>query len=178
MIVKYLYVYILRCSDGVYYTGVTNNPQRRLLEHNAGRNETAFTYRRRPVEMLYCEGFTDFDFAILWEKKIKDWSKKKKEALIKENWDELKTAAVCQNDSHFRKRFSTPLEETSACSSIGLVSSSVAYASSNVAEVSSSEVENSSHAFSASSTTHVSSSEAEVSSSVVGVSSSVVENHP
>ncbi|MFN8114688.1 MAG: GIY-YIG nuclease family protein [Bacteroidia bacterium] len=34
--VKYLYVYILKCSDCTYYTGITNNPERRLLQHNKG----------------------------------------------------------------------------------------------------------------------------------------------
>ena len=47
--------------------------------------------------MIYCEKFTDFNLAIIWEKKIKDWSRKKKEALIKENWDQLKIEVACKN---------------------------------------------------------------------------------
>jgi putative endonuclease len=47
--------------------------------------------------MIYCEKFTDFNLAIIWEKKIKDWSRKKKEDLIKENWDQLKIEASCKN---------------------------------------------------------------------------------
>ena len=97
--VKYLYVYILRCSDKTYYTGVTNNPEKRLEEHNTGLNKKSYTFLRRPVEMIYSERFTDFLLAILWEKRIKDWNRKKKEALIKENWDQLKIEAECKNET-------------------------------------------------------------------------------
>ncbi len=96
---KYLYVYILRCADGLYYTGVTNNPVRRLWEHNDGRNKTAFTYIRRPVEMLYCEQFVDFMAAIAREKQVKKWSQKKKEALINADFEQLKIFAKCLNET-------------------------------------------------------------------------------
>jgi putative endonuclease len=96
---KYLYVYILKCADGLYYTGVTNNPYRRLNEHNSGRSETAFTFSRRPVEMLFCKQFDDFLLAIAWEKRIKKWSQKKKEALINGDFDQLKLLAKCLNES-------------------------------------------------------------------------------
>ena len=43
---KYLYVYILKCSDNSYYTGVTNDPERRILEHNSGINEKSYTSSR------------------------------------------------------------------------------------------------------------------------------------
>jgi len=87
---RYLFVY-------TYYTGVTNNPERRIEEHNSGENKNSYTSHRLPVEMIYCEKFTDFNLAIIWEKKIKDWSRKKKEALIKENWDQLKIEVACKN---------------------------------------------------------------------------------
>ncbi len=96
---RYLFVYILKCSDNTYYTGITNNPERRILEHNSGENKNSYTAQRLPVEMIYCEKFTDFNLAIVWEKKIKDWSRKKKEALIIENWDQLKILAACKNYS-------------------------------------------------------------------------------
>lgn len=94
---RYLYVYILKCSDETYYTGITNSPERRIEEHNSGFNKSCYTFKRLPVEMVYCEMFTDFNLAIIWEKKIKDWSRKKKEALIKENWDQLRILAACKN---------------------------------------------------------------------------------
>jgi putative endonuclease len=99
MKLKYLYVYILKCSDKTYYTGVTNDPERRIEEHNHGINKTCYTFSRRPVEMIYSERFADFNLAIKWEKRIKDWSRKKKEALINNNWDQLKIESICKNES-------------------------------------------------------------------------------
>lgn len=98
-ILKYLYVYILKCSDNTYYTGITNNPEKRIAEHNVGINKTSYTYTRRPVEMVYCERFTDYNLAIKWEKRIKDWNRKKKDALINENWSQLKIEAECKNET-------------------------------------------------------------------------------
>ncbi len=83
------YVYILKCSDQKYYTGVTNNLERRLEEHHQGINKNCYTFTRRPLELMYHINFIDPLEAIKWEKKIKDWSRKKKEALISENWDDL-----------------------------------------------------------------------------------------
>jgi putative endonuclease len=87
------YVYIVECKDGSYYTGVTNDIERRLWEHNAGYNKTCYTYERRPVELKYLSHFTDIRQAISWEKQLKGWSRKKKQALFKENWEEIKRLA-------------------------------------------------------------------------------------
>jgi putative endonuclease len=103
MILKYLYVYILKCSDNTYYTGITNNPERRIEEHNSGINKTSYTFTRTPVEMVYSERFTNFDLAIKWEKRIKDWNRKKKEALINGNWNQLKIEAECKNQTSHKK---------------------------------------------------------------------------
>ena len=83
-------VYILECSDGFYYTGVTNNLERRLWEHNTGFNEGCYTYSRRPLQLRYYESTHDIKQAILREKQIKGWSRKKKEALFNEDWALLK----------------------------------------------------------------------------------------
>ena len=83
------YVYIVRCSDGLYYTGVTNDLTRRIQEHNAGLNPRSFTFRRRPVELMFYESFTDPLSAFQVEKQIKGWSRRKKEALIDQDWDRL-----------------------------------------------------------------------------------------
>ncbi len=87
------FVYILACSDGSYYTGVTNNLERRLWEHETGFNAGCYTYKRRPVELKYAIHLTDVRQAIAWEKQIKGWSRKKKEALFKEDWEEIKKLA-------------------------------------------------------------------------------------
>jgi putative endonuclease len=83
------YVYILNCADGKYYTGITNNLERRLKEHQQGINKNCYTFTRRPLELMYKINFTNPNEAIKWEKKIKDWSRKKKEALMTENWNDL-----------------------------------------------------------------------------------------
>ncbi|MDQ6764077.1 MAG: GIY-YIG nuclease family protein [Bacteroidota bacterium] len=87
------FVYILACSDGSYYTGVTNNLERRLWQHETGFNAGCYTYKRRPVELKYAIHLTDIRQAIAWEKQIKGWSRKKKEALFKEDWEEIKKLA-------------------------------------------------------------------------------------
>jgi putative endonuclease len=62
-------------------------------------NRNCYTYLYRPVTLVYYTQFTDFRLAIKWEKRIKSWSKKKKEALIQENWNELQNFSKCQNES-------------------------------------------------------------------------------
>lgn len=80
------FVYVLECSDSSYYVGVTNDLEIRLEQHNNGINRTAYTYSRRPVVLKY-----DFiEHAIEFEKQLKGWSRKKKEALFEENWEEIK----------------------------------------------------------------------------------------
>ena len=83
-------VYIVECYDGAYYVGVTNDLERRLWEHNTGFNDKCFTYKRRPVELRYYESCADINQAIAYEKQLKGWSRKKKQALFEEDFTELK----------------------------------------------------------------------------------------
>ena len=83
------HVYILKCSDNSYYTGVTGNLAKRFSQHESGYNKESYTHSRRPVELVFSAGFTDIDFAIKAEKQIKKWSRKKKEALINEEFELL-----------------------------------------------------------------------------------------
>ncbi len=99
MTMKLYYVYIVICADGLYYTGITNNVDRRVNEHNAGINPKAFTYGRRPVSLVYNEIFNDILQAIAWEKQIKGWNRKKKEAIIAGNWDILPELAACKGNA-------------------------------------------------------------------------------
>ena len=98
---KLFHVYIVKCRDESYYTGITNNINRRIDEHNDGISSTSYTLKRRPVKLVFYETFNDFQIAEQWEKRIKGWSRKKKEALIEKNWDKLKELSICRNDSHF-----------------------------------------------------------------------------
>ncbi len=98
---KFYYVYILKCCDGSYYTGVTNNVEKRLAEHNSADSVTSYTSTRRPVELVYHQQFNDIMQAIELEKQIKGWSRKKKEALINEDWEKLKEYS--KNYTEFKK---------------------------------------------------------------------------
>lgn len=85
------WVYILRCNDGSYYTGLTRSqePEKRLSEHNIALSPGAFTAKRLPVKLVYAEYFDMVVDAIAAERKIKGWSRAKKEALMTGNWDEV-----------------------------------------------------------------------------------------
>jgi putative endonuclease len=87
------YVYILKCSDGTYYTGVTSNLTKRLEEHESGKHKDSYPCKRRPVELVFYAEFTDINLAIVKEKQIKKWSKAKKEALIEDRFDDLPNLA-------------------------------------------------------------------------------------
>ncbi len=86
---KLMYVYILKCNDGTYYTGVTNDVDRRVKEHADGNDPTAYTFRRRPLELVYHQMFDAPWKAIEFETRLKKWSKKKKEALINGDFNSL-----------------------------------------------------------------------------------------
>ena len=84
------FIYILRCSDGKYYVGSTRgNLERRVAEHNAGVFG-GFTSKRRPVELMYCEEFDRITDAIAAERRLKGWSRAKKEAYMRGDMGTLK----------------------------------------------------------------------------------------
>jgi len=74
------YIYIVKCSDGTYYTGWTTNPKRRVREHNAGQG-AHYTRHRRPVELVYVEEHPDRSAAMSREYKIKKLTHAQKEGL-------------------------------------------------------------------------------------------------
>ena len=80
---------MLFCSDGTYYVGLTNNLEPRLMQHEQGVNPDAYTFSRRPLSLVYYEIFNDAKAAIAFEKKIKKWSKAKKEILVNKKFDSL-----------------------------------------------------------------------------------------
>jgi len=93
------FVYIVECADGLYYTGVTNDLERRIDEHNNGLHPESFTYKRRPVVLKYWQRFTYINDAISWEKQVKGWGRKKKEALFVEDWNKIKELAKSRSQS-------------------------------------------------------------------------------
>jgi putative endonuclease len=83
------HVYILKCNDGSYYTGHTDDIEKRISEHQLGLIATCYTKTRLPVEVVFTEMFDARVEALDMERRIKGWSRKKKEALIKGDWDLL-----------------------------------------------------------------------------------------
>ncbi len=75
------YTYILRCADGTYYTGWTNDLDKRLAAHNAG-TASKYTRSRRPVSLAYHETFDTKEEAMRREWQIKQLTRKKKETLM------------------------------------------------------------------------------------------------
>ncbi|MDF4201922.1 GIY-YIG nuclease family protein [Maribacter sp. SA7] len=87
------YVYILKCADSTFYTGITSNLTQRLESHQTGKYKDSYTSKRKPVTLVfYCE-FTNPNIAIETEKRIKKWSQAKKRALIAGKYDELPNLA-------------------------------------------------------------------------------------
>jgi len=88
------FVYILRCSDGSYYVGSARGSlERRILQHNAGAFG-GYTFTRRPVELVHHEDFERITDAVAAERKLKGWSRAKKEALIAGDFGRLKELSL------------------------------------------------------------------------------------
>lgn len=104
------FIYILLCADGSYYIGVTNNVEERLAQHEAGDDPTCYTFKRRPAKLVFAESFREVFDAIETEKQIKGWSRKKKEALIRGDFELLHELA--RRRTPFKKKRSVPCFET------------------------------------------------------------------
>ena len=68
---------------------MTNDLEIRIGQHNSGENTSSFTFTRRPVVLKSYKRFDQIEHAIEFEKQVKGWSRKKKEALFSEDWDEI-----------------------------------------------------------------------------------------
>jgi len=87
------WVYILRCADGSYYTGHTDNLEKRIGQHTAGAIVSCYTFKRRPLELAFSQEFTTRVEALAAEQQIKGWSRKKKEAMMRGDWAEVSRLA-------------------------------------------------------------------------------------
>jgi putative endonuclease len=85
------FIYILRCADGSYYTGLTKQDESegRVWEHNEAIYKNAYTSTRLPVTLVYAEHFEMVLDAITTERRIKGWSRAKKEAMMAGDWQSL-----------------------------------------------------------------------------------------
>ena len=87
------WAYMVRCADDSYYTGHTDDLERRIGQHNLG--ETAgYTQTRRPVTLMWSQDFGSRQEAIAAEFRVKGWSRRKKEALSRQDWADLHDAAI------------------------------------------------------------------------------------
>lgn len=77
------FVYILLCADGTYYTGSTNNLEKRVRDHNFNKNGAKYTHARRPVSLIYSESYQTFHDARVRENEIKKLTRAEKMNLIK-----------------------------------------------------------------------------------------------
>lgn len=83
------YTYILECANGEYYVGSTTDMERRLKEHQAGVGGK-FTSTHLPVKLIYTEEYPTIEQAFRRERQLHGWSRAKKEALMRGDWDLLK----------------------------------------------------------------------------------------
>jgi len=90
------WMYILQCSDDSYYMGSTVDLEKRIWRHQQGEG-SKYTAKRLPVELVYAEEFPRIDEAYYREKQVQGWSRAKREALIRGDFDDV--------SRHAKKRF-------------------------------------------------------------------------
>jgi LAO/AO transport system kinase len=88
---KPFFAYLLRCSDGSYYAGQTDDIDARMQQHEEG--EIGYTSTRKPVELVWQGEFETREAAIAFEQQIKGWSRAKKMALIADDWKQIQELA-------------------------------------------------------------------------------------
>jgi tRNA/rRNA methyltransferase len=102
------YGYILRCSDGSYYVGHTDDLEARIGAHQSG-HLPGYTQKRRPVTLVWSQDFPERDQAFAAERQIKGWGRAKKEALIRGDWEALQ---LLSRKLFLRSPFDTPPSAT------------------------------------------------------------------
>jgi putative endonuclease len=86
------WVYILRCADGSYYTGHTDNLEKRMGQYQAGEC-SGYTATRRPLQLVWSQECFSREEALSAERQIKGWSRRKKEAMMRGDWSEVSRLA-------------------------------------------------------------------------------------
>ena len=93
VIMQDFYVYILLCNDGSYYTGHTDNIESRMSAHEQRYFPRCYTASRLPVKLVFVQETSSRDEALTSERQIKRWTRRKKEALINQDFELLKQLA-------------------------------------------------------------------------------------
>ncbi|MGH2397840.1 MAG: GIY-YIG nuclease family protein [bacterium] len=91
------WVYMLRCVDGSYYTGHTDDLERRMADHIAGI-VPGYVTSRMPASFMFAEELPTREEALARERQIKGWSRAKKEALIRGDWSEISRLAKARRN--------------------------------------------------------------------------------
>ena len=97
------FTYMLKCSDSTYYTGHTDDLQKRLGQHQCGIG-CAYTVGRRPVSLVWCQEFGTRDEAKVAEAMVKGWSRAKKKALIAGDFNAVSRPATKRDWEGYRRR--------------------------------------------------------------------------
>ncbi|KAF1724872.1 tRNA adenosine(34) deaminase TadA [Pseudoxanthomonas japonensis] len=87
------WVYMLECADGSYYVGQTDCLERRVVQHHAGDVPGCYTFKRRPLALVWSQEFSSRVEALTSERRIKGWSRARKQALIAGDWKRLSELA-------------------------------------------------------------------------------------
>ncbi len=93
------WVYILKCSDDSFYTGHTDDLERRIAQHQAGEIRGCYTHARRPLSLIFSQDFPTRESALESEIQIKRWSRAKKQALADQDLGCLQTSAMNRQSS-------------------------------------------------------------------------------
>ena len=103
------FVYILECADGSYYTGSTDDINKRLSQHEQGVESSSYIYSRRPVRVVWTSEATQHYYdALRWERQIKGWSRAKKQALIRGEFDAIHEIVKTERTKREQKKRKSP----------------------------------------------------------------------
>jgi len=83
------YIYILKCSDGSFYTGHTESLDKRIEQHQQASFSNCYTAKRLPCELVYQASFDSRKQSLSIERQVRGWSRQKKRALINDDWIEI-----------------------------------------------------------------------------------------
>jgi len=91
------WVYMLKCADGSFYTGHTEDLECRVASHQSGQIP-GYTRKRRPIRLVYSEAFASRLEALEAERRLKGWSRAKKQALVAGDWQRIAALARSRRD--------------------------------------------------------------------------------
>ena len=102
---------MLVCADASYYVGMTASLEKRLAEHEAGIDPHAYTYSRRPIKFVWSQAFDTEHEAFLAERQLKGWSRAKKQALSKGDWNAIHQIVKAERKRRERSKTKSSLKK-------------------------------------------------------------------